>query len=153
MALRHGLQRRWGETESFELLQGQGKVFSFQISSRTQYLDEPRLARWTPVLIETLRDNGASKMIALVERGAPRDLRDIYELCQREMLTVAECWQLWRDRNPGRDDREGRDKVLFHVERLELQRPLDTITPPADRANAAAVRGWFRATFCAGGTS
>jgi hypothetical protein len=156
MAARRGMQyrvRRWGETESHELLQEPGKVFSFQISSRTRYLEEPRPARWTPVLIETLQDNVASKMVALVERGAPRDLRDIYELCQGGILTVAECWQLWRDRNPGRDDREGRDKVLFHVERLGLQRPLEAIASPADRANAAAVRHWFRVTFCAGDVS
>lgn len=59
-----------------------------------------------------------------MERGAPRDLMDIYELCTRELLTAKECWQLWSDKSLGLDIQEGRDKVLFHVKRLELQRPL-----------------------------
>jgi len=49
---------------------------------------------------------------------------DIYELCTRELLTAKECWQLWSDKSLGLDIQEGRDKVLFHVKRLELQRPL-----------------------------
>jgi hypothetical protein len=154
LAVRHGLElrlRRWGDTESYELLQDRRKVFSFQISSRTRYLDAPRPADWAPVLIETLRDNIASKMVALVERGAPRDLRDVYELCARDMITIDECWQLWKDKTSGADDREGRDKVLFHVERLELQRPLERIASPHERANAAALRQWFRLRFCAVG--
>jgi hypothetical protein len=154
IAVRHGLEcrlRRWGDTESYDLLQDRQKVFSFQISSRTRYLDAPRPAGWTPVLIETLRDNIASKMVALVERGAPRDMRDVYELCTRDILTIDECWQLWKDKTSRRDDREGRDKVLFHVERLELQRPLERIPSAHERVNAAALRHWFKYRFCAAG--
>jgi len=33
----------------------------------------------------------ASKMTALVERGAPRDLRDIHELCRRGLISVETC--------------------------------------------------------------
>jgi predicted nucleotidyltransferase component of viral defense system len=103
------------------------------------------------MLIETLRDNVASKMVALVERGAPRDLRDVYELCTRELLTIDECWQLWREKTSRRDDREGRDKVLFHVARLELQRPLERIASPHERESAATLRQWFTRRFCAAG--
>lgn len=48
----------------------------------------------------------------------------------------------------GRDIQEGRDKVLFHVKRLELQRPLDKIQSSEDRARAATVRDWFKNVFC-----
>lgn len=121
LATRHGLEfrlRKWGETESYELLNQGRKIFSFQISTRTRYIDEPLPASWAPVQIESLRDNAASKMTALVERGAPRDLLDVYELCNRGMLTVGECWNLWAEKNPGADPHEGRDKVLFHVKRV-----------------------------------
>lgn len=151
IAERHGLSyrhRKWGETESLELLRGSQKQFSFQISKRTLYLDEAIPAEWQPVWIETLRDNVGSKMTALVERGAPRDLRDVYELCTRSIVTKDECWHLWRIKNPERDPREGPDKVLFHIERLELQRPLEKITVPNERAKAAALREWFRNVFC-----
>ena len=154
LAGRHGLRfqlRVWGETESYELLDGSQKMFSFQIGTRTRYLDAPVRARWTPVLIETLRDNVTSKMTALVERGAPRDLRDIHALCTHGLLNTDECWQLWTARYPDRDPREGREKVLFHVRRLELQRPLDSIALPEERTSASALRDWFKNQFCATG--
>lgn len=152
LAERHGLSyrhRKWGETESLELLRGSQKQFSFQISKRTLYLDQAISAEWQPVWIETLRDNVGSKMTALVERGAPRDLRDIFELCTRCFITKEECWQLWCIKNPERDPREGPEKVLFHIERLELQRPLEKISSPTERNMAAALREWFRKVFCA----
>lgn len=154
IAIKHGLRfrlRAWGETESYELSRNDHKVFSFQISVKTRFLDAPRPGAWEPVMIETLRDNVASKMAALVERGAPRDLRDIYELCTRQILSIEECWRLWKVKNPELDTLEGYAKVLFHVERLELQRPLEKITTPDERASAAALRQWFKTSFCAGG--
>jgi hypothetical protein len=118
---------------------------------KTRFLDTPQQGAWKPVMIETLCDNVASKMAALVERGAPRDLRDIYELCTRQILSIEECWRLWKVKNPELDTFEGRAKVLFHVERLELQRPLEKITTPDERASATALRQWFKTSFCAGG--
>jgi len=35
-------------------------------------------------------------MVALVERGAPRDFLDIYTVCQAGLVTLEECWELWR---------------------------------------------------------
>lgn len=103
------LERMAGHDEAAEIVIGGGqKVFSFQISRRTVYLDEAIPAEWQPVWIETLRDNAASRMVALVERGAPRDLRDIYELCHRGLLTVAECWRLWLLKNRTMNRRWGR---------------------------------------------
>ena len=128
VAAKHGFalsRRSWGETTSLELIDGQRKVFSLQIASRDRWLDAPVEAAWAPVRIETLRDNAASKMTALVERGAPRDLRDIHQLCDRGLMSVDDCWTLYREKNPSGAERDAAAKVLYAVERLEMQRPLD----------------------------
>ena len=151
LATRHGLtyrRRSWGETESLELMRGSQKTFSFQISKRTLYLDAAIPAEWQPLWIETLRDNVASKMTALVERGAPRDMRDIFELCARGITSREECWKLWKRKNPERDEREGPEKALFYIERLEQQRPLEKMQSQEERDRAASLRSWFRSVFC-----
>lgn len=151
IAARHGLlfqQRAWGETESFELLREGRKVFSLQIAKRGRYLEESLPAAWAPVMIETLQDNVASKMTALVERGAPRDLRDIYEICRRGFVSVEGCWSLYVRKNPDQTASMGAVKVLFAVERLDLQRPLDTISDPTLREQAGHLRKWYREIFC-----
>lgn len=153
LATKHGLdyrRRTWGETESLELLRGSQKQFSFQISQRTHYLEQPVPAEWLPLCIETLRDNVASKMTALVERGAPRDLRDIHELCQQGITSISECWEMWQHKNPQRQAPEGPEKVLFYIEKLELMRPVEKL-PPMDRPQAAALRSWYRDVFCPAG--
>lgn len=147
IAARHGLdyrRRKWGETESLELLRGGQKLFSFQISTRTQYLDEAIPAEWPPIWIETLRDNVASKMSALVARGAPRDFTDIYELVQRGIITTADCWQLWQSKNPDVPVEEGMRKVSARLEMIALSRPLASIQSVADRERSAHIRAWFR---------
>jgi|688.fasta_scaffold36085_7 hypothetical protein len=151
VADRHGLvasRRSWGETESFELSAGPRKVFSLQIAARDRYLDETAVAAWPPVRIETLRDNVASKMTALVERGAPRDLRDIHQLCLHGLMTIDDCWNLYRAKHPTHDIREAAGKVLHAVERLEAQRPLSAIASDAERSEAATVRKWYREGLC-----
>jgi hypothetical protein len=151
VATRHGLtltKRCWGETASLELADGQRRVFSLQIATRDRWLDVPLVAAWPPVRIETLRDNVAAKMTALVERGAPRDLRDVHQLCLRGLVGVDECWDLYRRKNPDRSPRHAAAKVLHAVERLEMQRPLDTIEEEASRRDAEAVRRWYRDVFC-----
>lgn len=153
LAVRHGIdyrRRTWGETESLELMRGGQKEFSFQISKRGLYLDEPVPAEWQPLWIETLRDNVASKMTALVERGAPRDLRDIHQLCMQSITTIEECWAMWQVKNTHRDPPEGPEKVLFYVEKLELMRPVSKL-PAESRAQAAALRRWYRDVFCPAG--
>lgn len=141
-------ERAWGETMSLELLEAGRKVFSLQIAARDRYLEATLEAAWPPVRIETLRDNVASKMTALVERGAPRDLRDVHRLCHSGLVTAAECWALYAAKNPGCDPRDAANKVLQTVERLEMQRPLRTIDPVESRREAEAVRGWYRDVFC-----
>jgi predicted nucleotidyltransferase component of viral defense system len=84
--------------DSIELDQQGKTVFSFQIARRSAHLEEPVSAGWIDVPLDSLTDLVASKMVALVERGAPRDLLDIYTLCHSGLYQVAECWDLWRKR-------------------------------------------------------
>ena len=150
LAVAHGLQmrvRRFGETESYELISGSQKKFSFQISDRTRWLETPFAAKWPPLLIETFRDNLASKMTALVDRGAPRDFTDIHALCQAGVVTAPECWAAWREKHPGGSVREGSRKVILWLQMIEGRRPLEAL-PAADRAKAALVRTWVRDTLC-----
>jgi predicted nucleotidyltransferase component of viral defense system len=61
-------------------------------------LEESILAGWIDVPLDSLADLLASKMNALVERGTPRDFLDVYTVCQAELLSMNECWSLWRRR-------------------------------------------------------
>lgn len=150
LAAAHGLdyrRRQWGETESLELLRGSQKQFSFQISERTLYLDEAIAAEWRPIWIETLRDNIGSKMTALVQRGAPRDLLDIYEMVHRSVVSMEDCWDLWRRKNPDVSKDEAMRKICARMEQIALSRPLESIQPLAARERAALVRAWYRDIF------
>ncbi len=151
VARRHGLSftsRSWGETLSFELNDGSRKVFSLQIAARDRYLDEPLEAAWPPVRLETLRDNIASKMTALVERAAPRDFRDIHAICAAGLMTPDGCWKLYQAKHPAQDRRAAAAKILHALTRLELQRPLHTILTEPERQSAAEVRRWYREVLC-----
>jgi len=150
IAVRHGLgfrRRSWGETESLELLRGTVKQYSFQISRRTLALDDTTCSIWQPVRIETLRDNVASKMTALVQRGAPRDFLDIYHLCTRNVTTAADCWAAFMAKNPGIPINEAKQKILARLAMIESTRPLETIQPVEARDHAAQVRDWYYRVF------
>jgi hypothetical protein len=140
-------QRRFGDTESWELLKAGAKVFSFQIASRTLRLEPPVPSPWPPLLIETFADNVASKMNALVQRGAPRDFTDIRQLVTAGHLTPEECWDLWRRKNPDVNPGDARLEVGRHLHELELRRPLETLTDSAQREQARQTRAWFRTVF------
>ena len=150
LAVRHGLdyrRRTWGETESLELMRGGQKEFSFQISKRGLYLDEPVPTEWQPLWIETLRDNVASKMTALVLRGAPRDFLDIHQLCMMGVLTMEDCWSLWSEKNPGILISDAKRRIITRLLEIEASRLLDSIQPAQARDKAALVRGWYHHTF------
>ena len=150
LASRHGFdyrRRSWGETESLELLQGTQKQFSFQISRRTLTLDEALPSQWEPVCIETLRDNVASKMTALVQRGAPRDFLDIYHVCTRDVMSRAACWRAFTDKGLGIGIDEAKRKVFARLAMIEASRPLETIQPGEARDQAARVREWYSSVF------
>lgn len=150
MAARHGLiyrRRSWGETDSLELCQDDRKQFSFQISRRTLALDEAIPSAWQPVGIETLRDNVASKMTALIQRGAPRDFLDIYQLCTRNVMQMSECWTWFMEKNPGVTVDEAKRKIIARLTMIETTRPLETIETDAAREQAAHVRDWYHHVF------
>jgi hypothetical protein len=153
LSRRHGLTfgvRTWRETESYELRKGRRKVFSFQISERTIQLEGPLESPWGAVRIEAFRDNLGSKMSALVDRGAPRDFVDVYELVHRGLTTCESCWALWREKNRGKDEDAGRIAVLHHLEAIEARRPLKSIEDAAETERARALRKWIREVFCRG---
>lgn len=147
--------RAWGDVTSVELQEAAPKgpltTFSFQIARRSVQLQPAEFAPWTDVLLDSFADLLASKMIALVERGAPRDFRDIFVACQAGLTTPEQCWALWQQRQQlaGNDlDLERATlAVQLHLERIIQYRPLDKIANPEDRTSAQQVRTWFTKEF------
>lgn len=144
-------KRTWGDVVSIELLINHKKVFSFQIAQRSVQLQPATFVQWTTVPVDSFDDLLASKMVALVDRGAPRDFRDIYTICQAGLATPAQCWALWRRRQAGAghdaDLAQAHLAVETHLERIEQHRPLTQIVDPSQREQANDVRQWFRNEF------
>ncbi|MEW6743893.1 MAG: nucleotidyl transferase AbiEii/AbiGii toxin family protein [Planctomycetota bacterium] len=138
--------RRWGDVVSVELEKDHRKVFSFQIASRGALLEPCVVAPWTEVLLDSLPDLVASKMVALVERGAPRDFRDIHAVCQAGLVTPRECWTLWQRREhlTGSDASVERARLAVetHLTRIRVHRPLEQIEDARQRDEAERVRTW-----------
>lgn len=138
--------RRWGEVVSVELKVGGKKVFSFQIAERSAQLEPTTVLPWADIALDSLADLVASKMVALVERGAPRDFRDIYTLCQAGLTSAPECWRLWRERQRRAGSDTDRHRARLAVEtqltRIALHRPLESIADPEERAESERVRAW-----------
>ena len=143
--------RRWGDVLSVELSQEGHKVFSFQVARRSARLKPLQKMPWVDVSLDSLDDLIASKMTALVERGAPRDFRDVYALYEAGLCAPETCWELWRLRQTqagsDADFRRAYLAVLTHLERIILQRPLEKIADAAARQQAARLRRWFRDVF------
>lgn len=144
-------ERSWGDVVSIELLENEKGVFSFQIADRSARLRPPHSAGWTEVLLDSFPDLVASKMVALVERGVPRDFRDIYALCQAGLTNAAQAWQWWRERQQlsGSDTNAHRARlaVTTHLMRIAQHRPLAAIADAAERESAEQVRHWFAEVF------
>jgi hypothetical protein len=143
--------RAWGDVTSIELSRAGEQVFSFQIAKRSAQLASPQKAPWVDVNLDSFSDIIASKMVALVERGAPRDFRDIHAVCHAGLLTPGECWRLWarRQRLSGSDTDRSRARlaVATHLKRIALHRPLDQIADQEQRSEAAHVREWYKEVF------
>jgi len=143
--------RRWGEVVSVELREASRTIFSFQIAERSALLEEPVAVDWTSTPIDSLPDLIASKMNALVERGAPRDFRDIHAICQAGLTTPIQCWDLWRQRQLRAGSDTGLERaqltVETHLERIEQSRPLERIVDSGQRIDAQEVRSWYRKEF------
>lgn len=103
------------------------------------------------VSLDSFPDLVASKMVALVERGAPRDFRDIHAMCQAGLITPHRCWMLWRQRQQleGSDTDKRRATLALetHLERISQHRPIDEITNSGKRREAQSLREWFRVVF------
>ncbi len=141
-------ERSWGETLSYEIIHPEknGKVFSFQISTRDIQLEPARETIWSPLLLETLTDNVASKMNALVDRGAPRDFLDIHEIVSRSICSIEECWNLWQRKNPESDVTEAKHKVLHKIFQIEARKPLEHMSDN-ERERAFGRREFFKNEF------
>ena len=145
-------RRSFGDVVSIELVTEQKKkAFSFQIAERSAQLQPSVSAQWINVSLDSFSDLLASKMTALVQRGAPRDFRDIYAVCQAGLATPLQCWQLWQQRQQltGDDAAVERAKVAInsHLERIEQYRPLSTIADQDQSQQAVLVRAWYRTEF------
>lgn len=96
-------------------------------------------------------EHAASKMVAMVERGAPRDFRDIHAICHAGLATPARCWELWRQRqaltDSDTDTARATLALQIHLERITLHRPLAQIVNPHERASAEQLRRWFVKEF------
>jgi predicted nucleotidyltransferase component of viral defense system len=139
---------------SVELEQGGKTVFSFQIANRSAQIDATIEGMWPGGLgLDSFDELVASKMSALVERGAPRDFRDIHSLCEAGLCNAARCWQLWETRQRlARQDADGaraRSAIVTHLSRLAVARPLNRITDAEQREKAARLRAWFEKEFLA----
>lgn len=143
--------RSWGDVVSIELSSEGKKIFSFQIAQRSAQLEPSEPMPWTHVLLDSFADLLASKMVALVERGAPRDFRDIYSLCHAGLATPEQCWALWRKRqqlaSSDTDDGRARLAIETHLARIAQHRPLEQIDDVRQQAEAQEVRGWFAREF------
>jgi hypothetical protein len=143
--------RMWSDVTSVELRREGKTVFSFQIAERSVLLGKPQLSPWPGILLDDLPDLVASKMTALVERGAPRDFLDIYHLCQQGMMTPERCWALWHARQVEVEGEADQSRALLavqlHLERIETHRPLLQINDPNERESADRLRRWFREEF------
>lgn len=147
--------RAWGDVVSIELLQAGKVVFSFQIALRSAQLQDLLPAPWpTGMWLDTFEDLVASKMTALVERGAPRDFRDIYMLCQAQQCSIGQCWELWQARqllaNENADAERANLAIHTHLARIERARPLEQIADPQQHMAAEQLRKWFLERFLHG---
>ena len=142
-------ERGWGETVSLEAIDDKGsQVFSFQVAVRSVQIEDPIASPWGRFPIETLDDNIASKMQALVARGAPRDFVDIKAVVDAGLISAARCWELWVAKDPGIEVDDARLRVRSHLERIEARMPIDRV-PAERRADARGLRAWFRDEFTA----
>jgi hypothetical protein len=139
--------RTWGDVVSVDVQLGNRAAFSFQVASRSVRLEPPYHDPDSGIMIDRLSDLIASKMVALVERGAPRDFRDVHEVCAAGLVTPADCWRLWRQRQmqggSDADPHRARLAIDTHLQRIAQHRPLALIQDSTQQAEAARVRTWF----------
>jgi len=134
-----------GEVDRLILHEGKKKVFSFEIAPRDRSIGNNHQSAWKPLMIESFEDNLASKMTALVSRGAPRDFLDIHTVCGRG-ISPEKCWELYAHKHgcDQTDVAHAKSKVGRHLRDLERRRPLGKITDLKEREKAGRVRSFFK---------
>lgn len=136
-----------GGYESWDFRDKEQKVFAFQLAVKSRRVESPIASEWGFLRTESLRENMANKMCALVTRGAPRDLRDVARVLSAGLLARDELWELWQLRTGRHNDselKEARRQVLGHLSALEGRRPLEGIEDQAARADAEQTRRLIR---------
>lgn len=124
-------------------------MFSFQVAARSALLQPPHAGPWPGgILLDSLDDLVAAKMVALVERGTPRDFRDIHALCRAGLADPSGCWRLWeaRLRASGEPVDAARARLAnrSHLARIEAVRPLEGIADDGEREQAGQVLAWCK---------
>ena len=152
--------REWGDVVSVELRQANKTIFSFQIAQRSAQLAEVVTGVWPgQIAVDSFEDLLASKMNALVNRGAPRDFRDIYRLCHSGLCDLEDCWRLWEQRKIASGDpfesaeterERARLAICTHLVRVAQARPATKINDADEQAESEAMRDWFAHTVCKG---
>lgn len=147
--------RSWGEVTSIELEREGRTVFGFQVAARSGLLHPPQAGPWPGgILLDSLEDLIASKMVALVERGTPRDFRDIHAVCGAGLVDPPGCWRLWEARLQASGERvdlsRARLAIRSHLARIESARPLESIADAGQRDQAGQVRSWFKRELLGG---
>ena len=143
--------RSWGDVVSVELRQEGRTVFSFQIADRSAEIHASAPSPWPGgIRLDSLEDLIAGKMVALVERGNPRDFRDVYTLCREGLTDTGRCWDLWQKRQDLSGENTDRTRaalaVRTHLARIEQARPLERLEP-SERQKAELLRTWFAEDF------
>jgi|SRR5947209_6585595 len=128
-------ERAWGETILLEALEGRNKAFSFRVFLRSNELKGPIASPWRLFPIESFDDNIASKMMALVARGAPCDFADIKQVVDAGLISQARCWELWEVMNTGIEPQEARDRVQTHLARINARTCGEGLEDDYDRAD------------------
>ena len=139
--------REFNEVNSVELFEGGQAKFSFQIAKRDVQLEPYLPSGWGDLGIESLNDNLASKMCALVDRGYPRDFRDIRHAARELDYSIIELWTLWQRKNPTRQVWDAKTLIRNSLEAIIRRRPLEAINDQRERAEADEVRLWFLKDF------
>ncbi len=147
--------RTWGDVVSIELRQDKRTIFSFQIATRSALLHDEVTGVWPgDIRVDSFEDLLASKMTALVNRGAPRDLLDIYTLCNAGQTDIAACWHLWQARQQISDEddslKRARLAVRANLARIEAVRPLGEQPDSTTADRGAVLRVWFEKEFLDG---
>jgi hypothetical protein len=89
-------------------------------------------------------------MTALVQRGAPQDFLDIYQLCSRDVMSMADCRQAFTEKGLGIGIHEAKRKIIARLAMIEASRPLETIQPFTGEEYAALYRSFSVGTWNVG---